>query len=258
MAGGAELSPAARPGRAVIFGASGAIGHALTALVCARNFGEVHAGSRAGSRAGSGVPRAPLPEGAIPFAFDLRDEASIADAAAAIGRAGPLDLVIIATGVLHAKDGFQPEKSWREFSPEAFAYAFALNATGPALIAKHFLPLLAVNRRAILAALSARVGSISDNRLGGWASYRASKAALHQIIRTMSIELARKNPFAICVALHPGTVDSALSAPFQRALAPGKLFAPDVAASHLLDVLDRLAPGDSGHAFAWDGTRIPF
>lgn len=244
------MTPANHPRRAVIFGASGAIGQALTSLLCARNFGVVHAGSRR--------PAAQLPEGAQAFTFDLRDEASIARAAAGIGPAGALDLAIIATGMLHVPNGVQPEKTFHAFSPEAFAEAFAINATGPALIARHFLPLLAVDRRAVFAALSARVGSISDNRLGGWASYRASKAALHQIIRTVSIELARKNPGAVCVALHPGTVQSALSAPFQRGVPPGKLFTPQVAAGHLLGLLDQLGPCDSGHAFAWDGARIPF
>lgn len=237
-------------GRAVVFGARGAIGHALTALLCARGFGTIHAGRRDHT--------APVPEGALPFTFDLRDEGSIRDAAGIIGREGPLDLVIVATGVLHVPDMLRPEKSIREFSPDSFAFAFAINATGPALIAKHFLPLLAMERRAIFAALSARVGSIADNRLGGWTSYRASKAALHQIIRNASIELARRNPLALCVALHPGTVDSPLSAPFQRGVAPEKLFTPEAAAGHMLEVLARLGPGDSGHAFAWDGARIPF
>jgi NAD(P)-dependent dehydrogenase (short-subunit alcohol dehydrogenase family) len=163
----------------------------------------------------------------------------------------------VATGVLHDA-ALQPEKTWRDISPDAFAHAFAVNATGPALIAKHFLPLLARDRRAVFAALSARVGSIEDNRLGGWTAYRASKAALHQIIRTCAIELARKNKAALCVALHPGTVDTALSAPFQRGVAPEKLFAPDYSAERLIEVIDGLSPADSGQAYAWDGARIPF
>jgi NAD(P)-dependent dehydrogenase (short-subunit alcohol dehydrogenase family) len=183
---------------------------------------------------------------------------SIANAAATVGADGPLDLVLIATGVLSDGDTLTPEKTWRDFSAEAFAHAFAVNATGPALIAKHFLPLLARDRRSVFAALSARVGSIEDNRLGGWAAYRASKAALHQIIRTCAIELARKNKGAICVALHPGTVDTALSAPFQRGVSADQLFAPKQSARHLLRVVDSLQVSDSGNAFAWDGARIPF
>jgi len=237
--------------RAVVFGANGAIASALISMLCDRPEMEaVYAGSRA--------PAGPLPNKALPFAFDLLDEASIAQAAATIAVDGPLDLEIVATGVLHEGASLQPEKSWRDFTPEAFARAFAVNATGPALIAKHFLPLLAKDRRSVFAALSARVGSIEDNRTGGWAAYRASKAALHQVIRTASIELARKNAGAFCVALHPGTVDSALSKPFQRGVAPEKLFTPAQSAGYLLEVLDGLRPGDSGRAFAWDGARVPF
>jgi NAD(P)-dependent dehydrogenase (short-subunit alcohol dehydrogenase family) len=126
------------------------------------------------------------------------------------------------------------------------------------MIAKHMLPLLARDRKAVFAALSARVGSIEDNRLGGWASYRASKAALHQIVRTCAIELARQRREAICVALHPGTVDTTLSAPFQRGVAAEKLFTPAYSAERLLAVIDSLTPAQSGQAFAWDGARIPF
>lgn len=237
--------------RAVVFGASGAIGGALVSLLCDRPESDaVYAGCRA--------PNGLAPTTAIPFAFDLLDETSVARAAAVIAADGSLDLVVVATGVLHAGAALQPEKSWRDFTSEAFARAFAVNATGPALIAKHFLPLLAKDRRSVFAALSARVGSIDDNRLGGWAAYRASKAALHQIIRTAAIELARKNPRGLCVALHPGTVDSALSKPFQRGVAAEKLFTPAESAAYLLSVLGGLRADDSGRAFAWDGARVPF
>ena len=123
-----------------------------------------------------------------------------------------------------------PEKSLRELSAEKFARAFAINATGPALSAKHFLPKLARDRRAVFAALSARVGSISDNRLGGWYAYRASKSALNMILKTAAIETARRAPQAIVIGLHPGTVDSKLSKPFQENVTPGKLFRPEDAA----------------------------
>ena len=152
-------------------------------------------------------------------ALDLLDEASIAAAAAAIGpglTGGGLRLVIDATGFLHDAR-FQPEKSLRRIDPAHLAHSFAVNATGPALLMKHFLPLLARDERAVFATLSARVGSISDNRLGGWYAYRAAKAALNQLVRTAAIELARTRPHAVCVALHPGTVATKLSEPFAKA-----------------------------------------
>lgn len=185
--------------------------------------------------------------------IDIVNEASVA--AAAASAPGPVDLVFVATGLLHdAAHG--PEKSWRELDAEWLARNFAVNAIGPALVAKHFLPLLARDRRTVFAALSARVGSIADNRLGGWYGYRASKAALNQLVRTLAIEEKRRNPQSIVVALHPGTVDTALSKPFQGNVQPGRLFAPDRAAAQLLDVLDGLKPGDSGKLFDWEGKEI--
>ncbi|MEM8753730.1 MAG: SDR family NAD(P)-dependent oxidoreductase [Pseudomonadota bacterium] len=182
--------------------------------------------------------------------LDLTDEASVA---AAAERAGPRDLTICAAGLLHG-EGIEPEKTWRAFDPAAAAKSFAINATGPALAAKHFLPMTPKGRKAVFAALSARVGSIEDNRLGGWMSYRASKAALNQFIKTLSVELARKRPEALIVGLHPGTVDTGLSKPFQG---DRKLFTPAESASHLLKVIDGLTAKDSGGVFAWDGERIP-
>jgi len=165
--------------------------------------------------------------------------------------------VIVSTGTLHGGDRFQPEKTWRSLDPDNFSHAFCVNAAGPALVAKHFLPLLARRRKTAFAALSARVGSISDNDLGGWYAYRASKTALNMLIRTLSIELVRRWPEALCVALHPGTVDTDLSAPFQSNVPTDRLVAPDLAASRLLGVLDGLTPAETGGVFAWDGSRIP-
>jgi len=191
--------------------------------------------------------------------LDLEDEGSIARAASAIEKAiGFLDLVIVSTGILHDTDGLRPEKTWRTLSASALEKSFQLNAIGPALVAKHFLPLLATNRKSVFAALSARVGSIEDNELGGWYSYRASKAAINMLIKTLSIELARRNPDALCVGLHPGTVDSRLSKPFQGAVPEGKLFSAKRSARHLLSVLDQLTVADTGYLFAWDGSKIPF
>jgi NAD(P)-dependent dehydrogenase (short-subunit alcohol dehydrogenase family) len=197
------------------------------------------------------------PAGTLPFRFDLMDEASIAAAGASLE--APPVLVIVATGVLHdSTSAIAPEKSWRAIDPAAMADVMATNTIGPALVAKHFLPLFPRDRRAVFAALSARVGSIGDNRLGGWHSYRASKAALNMLVVNFAIELARTHPQGIAIALHPGTVDSALSAPFQKNVPPEKLFPAEVSARYLLAVLDGLGPADSGGLFAWDGTRLPY
>jgi NAD(P)-dependent dehydrogenase (short-subunit alcohol dehydrogenase family) len=191
-------------------------------------------------------------------ACDIEDEDSIAGAAAFIEAEGPLDLVICATGMLQRLPDIRPERSWRTMESAAMAKVMAVNTIGPALVAKHFLPLLARDRRSVFAALSARVGSIEDNRLGGWHSYRASKAALNMLIRNFAIELGRRNPMAICVALHPGTVDTPLSEPFQGNVAADKLFSSERSATALLSVIDGLTSGDSGGFFAWDGQPIPY
>lgn len=212
-------------------------------LVADPRYETVHAGSR---------KPAVLSSGAVPFQFDLTDEAGIA---AAAERIGAPSLTIVATGMLHDADrGIQPEKTLRAIDGDAMARAFALNAVGPALIAKHVLPRLPRNRRAVFAVLSARVGSIGDNRLGGWHSYRASKAALNMLVRNFALELARTHPQAVVVALHPGTVSTPLSRPFARE----GLFTPDKSAGHLLRVIDGLTGADSGGLFAWDGARLPY
>ena len=187
--------------------------------------------------------------------IDLTNEASIKNAAAQVGKELSLDLVLVATGYLH-DIGEGPEKDWRQLSADELGHNFAINAIGPALVAKHFLPLLPDEGKACFATLSARIGSISDNRLGGWYSYRASKAALNQLVRTFSIELSRKKPDAFCVALHPGTVDTSLSKPFQRNVPDNNLLAPEYSAEQLPDVLASLGPEQSGRCFAWDGQEI--
>jgi NAD(P)-dependent dehydrogenase (short-subunit alcohol dehydrogenase family) len=190
---------------------------------------------------------------------DILDEASLATAAARIQSLGATwgapRLIIAATGVLHSAT-LTPEKTYRALSAAGLAEAFAVNAIGPALLAKHVLPLTPRGQRSVFAALSARVGSIGDNRLGGWHAYRASKAALNQIVRGLAIEQARARPEGIVVALHPGTVATGLSAPFASG-APGEVFSPEVAA-HLLRVIDGLTPTDTGGFFAWDGSPIPW
>ncbi len=188
-------------------------------------------------------------------ALDLLDEASIAAAARWLAARGAPELVIDATGILHGP-AMAPEKSWRELDPATLAQAFAINAIGPALLMKHFLPLLPRDRRAVFATLSAKVGSIGDNRLGGWYAYRASKAALNQFVRTASIELRRGRPQAICVALHPGTVDTGLSAPFAKSGL--QVQAPALAAQRLLTVLAGLKAEDSGQFFDYRGEHLPW
>jgi NAD(P)-dependent dehydrogenase (short-subunit alcohol dehydrogenase family) len=189
--------------------------------------------------------------------FDLGNEDSIRIAAEAVGRHGPIDAVIVATGLLH-DNRVQPEKSLDRIDASNMLEAFRINAVGPILLAKHFLPLLRSERRSIFAALSARVGSIADNRLGGWASYRASKAALNMLLRTAAIEHKRRRPESIVIALHPGTVDTRLSAPFQRGVPDDKLFTPAFSVGRLLEVIDGLDANDSGGFFAWDGKPIEF
>lgn len=191
--------------------------------------------------------------------IDITNEKTIAEAAEIVcARTNGLDLVIVATGVLDAGGVVKPEKSWKALSSKGMEAAFQINTIGPALVAKHFLPLLAKDRKSAFAVLSARVGSIEDNGLGGWYAYRASKAALNMAIKTLSIELARKNPMALCIALHPGTVDTALSAPFQSSVPDAKLFSPDQSAGYLLSVLNNLSANDTGGLYAWDGSPIPF
>jgi NAD(P)-dependent dehydrogenase (short-subunit alcohol dehydrogenase family) len=236
--------------RACVFGASGGVGAAFVRLLADHpRVGSVHAGAR---RVGAAEDKI------SPFRFDLEEESSIAAACAEVASDGPLHLVIVATGVLHQGPEMTPEKSWRTLTPEAMARAFTINAIGPALIGKHMLGHLAKGEKAVFAALSARVGSISDNRLGGWHAYRASKVALNMIVRNFAIELGQRNRTACAVALHPGTVDTSLSKPFQAGVKPEKLFAPDQSAGHLLNVIDGLTPAQSGKLFAWDGADIPF
>ena len=187
----------------------------------------------------------------------MLDEASIAAAAAHVAKGPPPTLVIVATGLLHAGD-YGPEKAVRDLDPDWLAKIYAVNAIGPALVAKHFLPIMPRATPAVFAALSARVGSITDNQLGGWHGYRASKAALNMLVRNLAIEERRRNNRAIVVALHPGTVDTALSRPFQGNIKPGRLFDPARAALQLLDVIGALKAADSGKLFDFEGKQIAF
>lgn len=217
---------------AVVIGAGGGIGRALVDALADEG------------RAVHGLTRP---------ALDLTDEASIAAAAEQL--TSPPDLVVVATGMLHDGD-HGPEKAMRDLDHVWMARNFAVNAIGPALVAKYFLPRMPKVGRCVFAVLSARIGSIGDNRLGGWYSYRASKAALNQLIRTLAIEERRRNDRSIVVGLHPGTVDTRLSKPFRSTVPAGQLFTPDRAAVQLLDVIDGLKAPDSGRLFGWDGVEI--
>jgi NAD(P)-dependent dehydrogenase (short-subunit alcohol dehydrogenase family) len=194
----------------------------------------------------------------MPLTLDLEDEAGIAAAAEAAKEVCcALDLVIVASGLLHQGDALGPEKTWRHLDASSFARVLQINTIGPALIGKHFLPLLAEDRKSVFAALSARVGSIGDNRLGGWHAYRASKAALNMLLKNFAIELGRRKPKALVLGLHPGTVDTALSEPFQANVPDGQLFPPEKAAACLLEVIGQATADDSGRVLAWDGKVVP-
>ena len=227
------------PKNIALIGASSAIGNALKIELNARfPFATIHAFSRS-----SGDP------------IDYNNEETIANAAMVATMDHPLEMVLVCNGILH--DGeIKPEKSLRELSAEKFRHIFEVNTIVPALIAKHFLPKLNRTSPSIFAAISARVGSISDNRLGGWYAYRASKAALNMVIKNAAIEIGRQNKQAIIVGLHPGTVDSSLSKPFQGNVPKGKLFTPEYSAQKLLDVLLHSTVESSGKCFAWDGQEI--
>lgn len=189
---------------------------------------------------------------------DIADERSLSAMAATLGEAMPaLDLVINASGLLHAS-GIAPEKSLEQLNAQALQAVFAVNAHGPILLAKSLLPWLKQRRRIVFASLSARVGSIDDNRLGGWYAYRAAKAAQNQLLKTLAIELTRRNPDAIVLALHPGTTDTGLSQPFRQNVAADKLFTPEFVAARLMAIIEQATPADSGRFIAWDGQPVPW
>jgi NAD(P)-dependent dehydrogenase (short-subunit alcohol dehydrogenase family) len=216
---------------ALVIGASGGIGQAISAELTSRGC-QVTDLSR--SRDG----------------LDIRSEASIKVALDRLE--GPFDLIFIATGALQI-DGATPEKSLRHLTDTALQDQFAVNATGPALIVKHSLRLMSRDKLCVIAALSARVGSIGDNRLGGWYSYRAAKAALNQIIHSAAIEIARTHKKAVCVALHPGTVATPFTKDF---VSPDKATPPDETAKSLLDVITTLTPAETGNFYDYAGKPI--
>jgi NAD(P)-dependent dehydrogenase (short-subunit alcohol dehydrogenase family) len=193
------------------------------------------------------------------YPLDLLEEASIASAAKAVrARVEHLGLLINCAGVLHEPGRLQPERRVADVDADAFVHSVRVNTLGPLLVAKHFQGLFPASKRAVYASLSARVGSIGDNRLGGWYAYRASKAAQNMVTRNLAIELRRRARGIICVSLHPGTVDTGLSKPFQRGVPGHKLFTPEQAAAKLLSVIDSLDGESNGKFYAWDGSEIPW
>jgi NAD(P)-dependent dehydrogenase (short-subunit alcohol dehydrogenase family) len=222
--------------RALVIGASGALGAAFCELL--------NEDPRCSVVRELGRNSAP--------GLDLEKPDSIARAAAELAEEAPYQLILLAAGLLHRED-IKPEKSYTSIEADALQAIFQVNTLGPALVLRHFLPLL--DPRGAMAVLSAKVGSIGDNRLGGWYAYRASKAALNMLIKTAGIELARTRPQTRLLTLHPGTVISGLSQPFKGASAarPASL-----AARELLSLIDRLAPADSGNFFAYNGERLPW
>lgn len=238
-------STTSAPGLAVVIGASGGLGAAMLAQL------EQRAGE---------YPQVIGISRQTRIRLDYADEASIAAAAQQVANVSrqnslPLRLLVVATGFLHGEQG-QPERSWSHLDAGYLQHAFQINTLGPALVMKHFLPLLPKTGRCVAGFMSARVGSIGDNALGGWYGYRASKAALNQFVRTAAIELTRRNKDSVCIALHPGTVDSALSQPFAKTGL--NVRAPDTAARELLGVLEGLEAADTGKFWDYAGQALPW
>lgn len=229
----------------LIFGSSGAIGNAFYDAVSKQHpSAHIHCFSRN-----------PNPICGIPHTIDYTDENSIKSGIDAAFEYGSFDMVFVATGILH-NDTISPEKSLKDLSFDKFHQLFLANTATPAMIAKYALPKLNRNSKSVFAAISARVGSISDNALGGWYAYRASKSALNMAIKTASIEIARNNKNAVIVGLHPGTVDSNLSKPFQKNVPDGSLFTPQYSSTQLLHVMESLSPNDTGKCFDYKGAEI--
>lgn len=246
-----------RPLTIALIGASGGVGKALLSILLKeKTVANVYA-----------ISRSPLSldheeqhsSKLYQLIADITDEDSLAKASQVItDDKKTLDIVLVTTGLLHNESqSISPEKALQQLNSESFIQLMRVNALGPSLVAKYFLPLISKQGRSYMGILSARVGSISDNGLGGWHSYRASKAALNMLIKNIAIEYQRKFPDFIITGLHPGTVDTALSEPFQKNVKPEKLFSPEQSAQYLLSVINNMQASDSGKCFAWDGKLIP-
>ena len=247
---------------ALIVGASQGIGLGFVkSLLQQDNFKSIYATYRNSDTAGELLDLERQYEDRLKcLQVDITDESQIAVATKEIQNSvKQLHLAIYCVGVLHDRDRhLSPEKSLRQIEPEKLLYSFQVNSIGAVLLAKHLMPLFNKTERSIFASISAKVGSIGDNRLGGWYGYRASKAALNMFLKTTAIEYSRRCPKTIIVALHPGTTDTRLSRPFQKNVPPGKLFPVE----HTVDLLSKVISGleikDSGEFFSWDGTKLPW
>lgn len=232
-----------------VIGASGGLGRSITTHLCAQsNVSEIHAFSRSETSFDHKKVQN--------HRIDITSEESIKTAVSALKDNISFDIIIVATGLLH-DDAISPEKTMRDLNFEHFQDVFAVNTFGPALLAKYFLTLIPRKRRSVFACLSARVGSISDNQLGGWYAYRASKAALNMLLKNLAIETARRYQNACILGLHPGTVNTALSQPFQSNVQDGKLFTPEYSSTCLLRLINDADPNQSGTVLAWDGKEVP-
>lgn len=256
------LTSLPKPSSALVVGGSRGIGQALTEqLLASSTIDRVVVAARSAGSAGLLDPlRKEHAERLLCLPMDVTDQQSVAAAAAQLKESSIRPrLVFNVAGLLHDQGlAVRPEKRLEDIDADAMQRVFQVNAIGSALCLRYFLPLMPRTGRAVFAVLSARVGSISDNRLGGWYAYRASKAALNQLIKTASIESRRRFPEAVIAALHPGTTDTGLSAPFQSNVPEEKLFSPQFVARRLLAVIDGLEADDSGGFFAWDGQAIPW
>lgn len=249
-----------RPVTALVAGASRGIGLAFVErLAQERELRRIWAGCRRPDEAPELQALARRDERVRLVGLDVTHEDSLAAAARSITmEAEPLDMVINCAGVLHQDQGLQPERRLSEVRADWLLQSFAINGAGPLLLAKHLEPLLPRRERVVFASLSARVGSISDNRLGGWYAYRGAKAAQNMFLKTLSIELARRARGIVCVALHPGTTRTGLSQPFSGGVPAGKLFSAAQAAAQLLRLIDNLDSSDNGGFYAWNGEKVPW
>lgn len=245
---------------ALIVGATQGIGLGFVqVLLSDRRFHRIYGTYRTLDTAGALLDlQADQPERLTCLPLEITQEDQIAAAAKAIQTCdAKLHLVVYCVGLLH-DGGLQPEKSIRQLDGDRLLRYFQINSIGAALLTKHLLPLLSHDQPNVMAAISAKIGSIGDNRLGGWYGYRASKAALNMLMKTAAIEYSRKSPKTMIALLHPGTTDTRLSAPFQRNVPPEKLFSVSRTVSQLMAVIEKLEPANSGEFFSWDGSRLPW
>lgn len=248
------------PVNALIVGASQGIGLTFVKkLLQDRRIAKIYATSRQPKSASELIALADeCPERLICLEIDITDELQIIEAVQKIHtQVDKLHLVVNCVGLLH-EDTLQPEKSLRQINSENLLRYFQINSIGAVLLAKHLLPLFRHGERSVFATISAKLGSISDNQLGGWYGYRASKAALNMLMRTAAIEYKRSCPKALIVTLHPGTTDTRLSRPFQGNVPAEKLFSVERTVTQLLAIIEQLQEGDSGQFFSWDGSRLPW